>query len=447
MSPSSKNVLTVSSLNRQVKRLLEQEVGIVWVSGEISNFIRAQSGHWYFTLKDSNSQLKGACFRGNNQRLHFLPKNGDKVLARVRVSLYEPRGDYQVIAEFMEPDGDGLLKVKFEQLKAELFRRGLFDQSAKKPLPILPTKVGIVTSATGAAVHDIISVFERRAPNIQLTVYPTQVQGDTASSQIAQMIQVANARREVDVLIVGRGGGSLEDLWSFNEEPVALAIANSELPIISAVGHEVDVTIADYVADVRAATPSAAAEMLSQHQTTLHAQYEEVRHKLKDKMSQILIRHQMSLKAIQSQLMLLHPNHQLEKRSQQCDLLSQALYRGVQAQLESKDYQLRQLSTRITSHTPTQRIEQLNQSMQSLRQRLQHQVQTVFDTKEREIASNAHLLNAFNPLAILTRGYSATFKDERVVNTVKQLNIDDMITTRVHDGTAVSEVTKIIPFK
>ncbi len=264
---NNQNIFTVSRLNSEVRLLLENEMGIIWLVGEISNFSAPVSGHWYFSLKDARAQVKCAMFRGNNRRVTFKPENGNQVLVKARLSLYEPRGDYQLIIESMQPEGDGKLSQEFEKLKMQLAAEGLFAQSLKKPLPENPTRVGIVTSKTGAALYDILDVLKRRDPGLEVVIYPTMVQGEPAAFEIAQAIGRANTRNECDVLIVGRGGGSLEDLWCFNHEIVARTIAASEIPVISAVGHEVDVTIADFVADVRAPTPSAAAELVSRDQS------------------------------------------------------------------------------------------------------------------------------------------------------------------------------------
>src|SRR5471032_2468606 len=256
--PSSPPIFTVSRLNQTVRQLLENEMGQVWLSGEISNFSQPSSGHWYFTLKDDRAQVKCAMFRNTNRRTTFRPQNGQQVLVRATITLYEPRGDYQLIAESMQEAGDGLLQQKFDLLKQQLAAEGLFDAQFKQPLPSPAKCVGVITSSSGAALHDVLNVLKRRDPSLPVIIYPTAVQGVDAPMQIVRAIQLANAREEVDILIVGRGGGSLEDLWSFNDERVARAIFASRIPIVSAVGHETDVTIADFVADLRAPTPSAA---------------------------------------------------------------------------------------------------------------------------------------------------------------------------------------------
>ncbi|CCP01603.1 exodeoxyribonuclease VII large subunit [Erwinia amylovora Ea644] len=251
------NIFTVSRLNSTVRKLLELEMGQVWLSAEISNFSQPSSGHWYFTLKDDSAQVRCAMFRNGNRRVTFRPQNGQQVLVRATITLYEPRGDYQLIAESMLPAGDGLLQQQFEQLKQRLMAEGLFEQRHKQPLPDPARQVGVITSASGAALHDVLRVLQRRDPSLPVVIYPTPVQGAEAPPGIVRAIELANARNECDVLIVGRGGGSLEDLWSFNDERVARAIFASRIPIVSAVGHETDVTIADFVADLRAPTLAA----------------------------------------------------------------------------------------------------------------------------------------------------------------------------------------------
>jgi exodeoxyribonuclease VII large subunit len=259
---AERKIYSVYDITLEIKRSLDG-LGIVWIQGEISNFKRHTSGHLYFSLKDARAQIKGACFRNVNMYLKFRPEDGMEVLARGRLSVYEPRGDYQIIVEYMEPVGLGSLQLAFDQLKEKLRKEGLFDEAHKISLPLLPRKVGIVTSPTGAVIRDMLRVLKRRNASLDVLLYPVKVQGPGAAEEIAAGIRHLNSRRDIDVIIIGRGGGSIEDLWAFNEEIVARAIYGSELPLISAVGHEVDFTIADFVADLRAPTPSAAAEMVS----------------------------------------------------------------------------------------------------------------------------------------------------------------------------------------
>jgi exodeoxyribonuclease VII large subunit len=257
------HILSVTELNRRARQLLEVHLATVWVRGEISNLSMPSSGHWYFTLKDDKAQIRCAMFRGNNALLRFKPEHGMQVIARGRVSLYEGRGDYQLIAENLQVDGAGNLQIAFEQLKAKLEDERLFDDDFKQELPTLPKHVGVITSPTGAAIRDILSIFKRRFPAIQISIFPVPVQGADAAPAIIKALQLANKHTGFDALILARGGGSLEDLWAFNEEAVARAVFASEIPVVSAIGHETDFTICDFVADIRAATPSAAAELLS----------------------------------------------------------------------------------------------------------------------------------------------------------------------------------------
>src|SRR5690554_6054855 len=288
LPPVRPRALTVSELNRQARHLLESSFMQAWVEGELTGLSRPSSGHWYFSLKDQRAQVRCAMFRGFNQRLRQLPKEGDLVRVRGKVSLYEARGDYQLIVEHLEPAGLGALQQAFEALKARLYAEGLFAAERKKPVPETPRHIGVVTSPTGAAIHDILTVLQRRCPNIPMTLYPTAVQGQAATAEIVAAIQRAVHHGQADVLIIGRGGGSLEDLWCFNEEAVARAIAACPIPTVSAVGHEVDVTIADFVADLRAPTPSAAAEKVSPDQSAWLGRLEEIRLRLTQGMTRQL---------------------------------------------------------------------------------------------------------------------------------------------------------------
>src|SRR5881296_2728361 len=261
--PGEKRIYTISEITFEIKRTLENQFGEIWLQGEISNFKHHTSGHMYFTLKDDRAQVKAACFRNSNRYLKFRPEDGLEVIVRGRISVYEPRGDYQIIVEHMEPVGVGSLQLAFEQLKEKLRKEGLFDEAHKKALPLLPQKIGIVTSPTGAAIRDILRILKRRNASLHVLIYPANVQGAGAAHEIAAGVRYFSTRDDIDVILVGRGGGSIEDLWAFNEEVVARAIFQSRIPVISAVGHEIDFTISDFVADLRAPTPSAAAEMVS----------------------------------------------------------------------------------------------------------------------------------------------------------------------------------------
>ncbi|EDM58331.1 exodeoxyribonuclease VII, large subunit, partial [Vibrio parahaemolyticus AQ3810] len=352
LSKTNQNIFTVSRLNAEVRLLLENEMGIVWLVGEISNFSAPVSGHWYLTLKDSRAQVKCAMFRGNNRRVTFKPANGNQVLVKARLSLYEPRGDYQLIIESMQPEGDGRLQQEFEELKMKLAAEGLFAQTNKLPLPEHPKRVGIITSKTGAALYDILDVLKRRDPSLPVVIYPTMVQGDDAAIQIAQAIGRANSRNECDVLIVGRGGGSLEDLWCFNNEILARTIAASQIPIISAVGHEVDMTIADFVADVRAPTPSAAAELVSRDNSHKDQSLVAKQHKLASAMRYYLSQQKQQSAQLLHRLERQHPSYQLQRQSQQLDELDMRLRRAMQRFIDTRQQAVERKHHRLQLNSP-----------------------------------------------------------------------------------------------
>ena len=329
----SSSILSVKDLNQIVKELLSEAIGQIWLVGEISNFSRPSSGHWYFTLKDEVAQVRCAMFRNSNFRTGFTPQNGQQVLVNASVTLYEARGEYQLVINKMQPAGAGLLQQKFEHLKQKLSEEGLFDPIYKQTLPDNIRTVGIITSATGAALHDICQILNRRDPSLHLIIYPTQVQGNEAAAQIARMIEIANVRQECDVLIVGRGGGALEDLWAFNEEVVARAIFASRLPIVSAVGHEVDFTIADFVADVRAATPSAAAELVSRDKLEQIKRLQVQEQYLCMAMDYYLMRRRERLNKWRHQLQTQHPQAKLSKQLNRLLTGRHALFENMQQYL------------------------------------------------------------------------------------------------------------------
>ena len=435
MIPQNKNIYSVSSLNRAAKSLLETGLGVIWLSGEISNLTIAVSGHWYFTLKDHSAQVRCAMFKGNNRHSGFTPTHGQQLLVRGKLSLYEARGDYQLIIDSMAPEGDGLLKQQFEALKCQLAALGLFAQEAKKTLPEIIKRIGIITSSTGAAVHDILSVLKRRDPRLQVIIYPTQVQGAGSAESLAAQIQLANARNECDLLIVGRGGGSLEDLWCFNEAVVAYAIFNSQLPVISAVGHEIDVTISDFVADIRAATPSAAAELVSQNRTAVETQLQTLVSRLKRAMqAQLQLKqHQQSL--LKEKLLQQDPKHKLQQQSLQLDELSLRLTHAIKQTLNRHTDRQQQLQSRLWHVSPEQRIHLEQQKQAQLKTRLQTAMHTKLKQCERQLQSQIAQLNAVSPLATLARGY-AIVKDQKgkVVSEASAVKRDEQITVRVHQG-------------
>ena len=359
MLPSqSPAIFTVSRLNQTVRLLLEHEMGQVWISGEISNFTQPASGHWYFTLKDDTAQVRCAMFRNSNRRVTFRPQHGQQVLVRANITLYEPRGDYQIIVESMQPAGEGLLQQKYEQLKAKLQAEGLFDLQYKKPLPSPAHCVGVITSKTGAALHDILHVLKRRDPSLPVIIYPTAVQGDDAPGQIVRAIELANQRNECDVLIVGRGGGSLEDLWSFNDERVARAIFASRIPVVSAVGHETDVTIADFVADLRAPTPSAGAELAVYDYSVVQTQLDELALRYTRRMKQQIASARMRLSNDQIRLSHLSPAGQIREKRSYLVSLEEKLERQMQEKLRERRYQVSLYAEKLKGLSPLEKLSQ-----------------------------------------------------------------------------------------
>ncbi len=439
------NIFSVSALNQATRKHLESTFTGIWVMGELSNFVTPASGHWYFTLKDESAQIKAAMFRGNNRSVRMQPGNGQQVMVRGRVSLYEPRGDYQLIVEQMEPAGDGLLKQQFEQLKAQLAAEGLFNQGWKKPLPHTIGTIGVVTSATGAAVHDILTVLKRRAPTLQVIIYPTAVQGQEAPSQVANAIAVANHRREVDVLIVGRGGGSLEDLWCFNEEVVARAIFASEIPVVSAVGHEVDVTISDFVADYRAATPSAAAEMVSPDQSELITTLQTLKTRLfQATVNQLSVKHN-HIQLLEQKLNNQHPSQVLQRLSQTSDELQRRLLAAMDKNMAQSRLALTNLTSRFNRFDPCQRVENAKHICDDLHTRLARAMTQYLANQRADMELQCRQLDTVSPLATMARGYSITFhENDSVVKSAEELKQGQLIKSRLQDGYAVSEVQKVI---
>lgn len=437
LNPSSQQqqVFTVTRLNSAVRMILEQDLGLVWLTGELSNLAMPSSGHWYFSLKDLGAQVRCAMFKGNNRRVAFRPQDGMQVLVQARVSLYEPRGDYQLIIESMQPAGDGVLALRFEELKRRLGAEGLFDEGRKRSLPREPRAVGLVTSATGAALHDMLTVLKRRAPDLPVFIYPTQVQGSAAIGQIVAAIALANRRAEVDVLIVGRGGGSLEDLWCFNEEAVARAIANSSIPVISAVGHEVDVTISDFAADLRAPTPSAAAELVAPDN---QARIQRLAH-LWQRLAQGISRHQTAARhgfaLLQKRLDHQDPKRRLEQQSQRLDELSARLQQLMNQKLHQGERRLANLELRLQGKSPERLLAAGKRRHQLAEERLYVLIAKRQDLASHRLAMLTARLDGVSPLATLGRGYSITrTQSGEVISRAAQVNAGQTLVTTLAEG-------------
>jgi exodeoxyribonuclease VII large subunit len=405
---AEKRILTVSQLNGLIRGVLEENFEHVWVEGEISNLAMPLSGHLYFTLKDAGGQVRCVMFRASSRALKFKAKDGMGVIVRGRVSVFEQRGEYQLIVEYLEPQGIGALQLAFTQLKERLAKEGLFAESRKKPLPRLPQRIGVVTSATGAAIHDILNVLNRRFANVQLLLRPVRVQGEGAAEEIAAAIGDFNTYREIDVMIVGRGGGSLEDLWAFNEEVVARAISRSKIPVISAIGHEVDFTIADFVADLRAPTPSAAAELVVRSKAELAAGLDAFSHRLALAMHRRLGECRGELGGLSRALK--DPSLLLGHLAQRLDDLDERGGRAVRVMLLRRHEQLANLHNRLRLQNPALQIEQGKERLLAYCARLENAMERVLDRNRQAAAVSAGKLQALSPLATLARGFSITRK-------------------------------------
>lgn len=433
-----RKTFTVSQLNREARFLLEKSLSTCWVEGEISNLSRPTSGHLYFTLKDQQAQIRCALFRNRRNLLRFQPENGAQVRIRGTVSLYEARGDYQLIAEHMEPAGEGALQQAFEQLKKKLQLEGLFDQDHKQPLPSIPKRIGIISSPSGAAIHDILTVLERRFPSCPIILYPTAVQGKEAVRGIVDAIEVAQQRSECDLLILTRGGGSIEDLWSFNEEAVARAIYHCEIPLLSAIGHETDVTIADFVADQRAPTPSAAAESISPDREMQKEQLQQLGQRFHHALQREIRIKQTRLQGVEKQLR--HPRDKIHQFTQRLDEQQLRLQRAIVNRQQREQARLSSAQTRLLRHAPERKIQRLRKQLKERHVQLTHSMRHQLQHHNDRLAGLGHTLDALSPLSTLSRGYSITSTASTIVRQANQLNPGDQIKTRLHEGSVLSEV-------
>lgn len=437
--------LSISQLNNMVKELLENNLPPLWIEGEISNFAKPASGHMYFSLKDSNCQVRSVMFRNRNMLLDFKPENGSQVLAKVRIGFYEARGEFQLLVDRLEEVGDGQLQQQFERLKKKLAAEGLFDEDSKLELPELPQRIGVITSPTGAAIRDVLSVLERRFPSIPVSIYSVPVQGKDAAAKIAQMIHKASAQQHCDVLLLVRGGGSLEDLWSFNEEVVARAIVDCKIPIVSGVGHEVDISIADFAADMRAATPSAAAELVAPDQYSYLQSFDYYADRLLQLTQQHIKQQKQQLHWLKQRLRQQHPQSQLHQLENKRHDLSKRLLHLWKNQISSKKSALKLQLSHLQQQSPLMLINQHQNQLRSLSGRLKQSSINQHKIKEQKLAACARTLNALSPLQTLSRGYAIVNQQQSSENIVssEQVKIDDILKIRFHSGSVHSIVTKI----
>lgn len=432
--------LSVSELNHQARHLLEASFLQVWVEGELSSFARPSSGHWYFSLKDKKCQVRCAMFRGANQRLRTPPREGDQIRIRGKVTLYENRGDFQIVVEHMEPAGLGPLQQAFDALKMKLQNEGLFDPARKKPLPATPRHIGVITSPTGAAIHDILTVLARRCPAIPVTLYPTAVQGEAATANIVRAIEQAQRHNVADVLIIGRGGGSLEDLWCFNEEAVARAIASCTLPTVSAVGHEVDVTIADFVADLRAPTPSAAAEKISPDQKDWLRRLDEQQVRLSQSARRQLQRMEVQLSHLSARLR--DPRRELQEKAQRMDELDIRLHQSIRQKLEQQQVRANHLGRRLSAQSPGRTLANSQNQVAQLQQRLNTIMQQHLKQQREQLQHLGQTLHVVSPLATLGRGYAIVKDDQgQIIRSAGQVRAGQSIRAHLGCGSVEAQVT------
>jgi len=441
--------LTVSELNEQVKAALERSFSSVWVEAEIVNFVAAHSGHWYFTLHDGDSQLKAACYIRNNSRIRFQPFDGLQVRVRGKLSVYQPKGEYQILVESLQPVGEGALKVAFEQIKLKLAKERLFDEELKRPLPLLPKRVGVVTSPNGAAFHDILNVLSRRTRTVNITLIPTRVQGETAGEEIEAAIKLANdfnktSKEKIDVLIVGRGGGSAEDLWAFNEERVARAIRASLIPIISAVGHEIDFTIADFVADRRAPTPSAAAEIVAESEDGIANFLAQKTQDLFQLIGYKILQarsdwQELALSSVFSEF----PNGVKDWRYEVEDLNAQ-LSDVLAEKLKTKRQILVSLANRLSPLKLASKLGEKKILLALLQQKQISAIKDVIDANDEKLKISMASLDALSPLSVLKRGFSIVENESgEILRDAARVNVNDKLKIRLASGKLEAEVLRI----
>jgi exodeoxyribonuclease VII large subunit len=437
----SRPVLTVSQLNKQARLTIEERFQLIWVTGELSNFARPRSGHWYFTLKDTGAQVRCAMFANSNRRVQMQPADGQQVLVRGRVSLYEGRGDFQIIAGQMEPAGEGVLRQAFDALKIKLGDEGLFDRDRKQSIPDLPKHIAVVTSPTGAALQDVLAVWQRRFPTLKVTVIPTAVQGPEAESQVLNALNAAS-KLAPDAILLTRGGGSLEDLWTFNLESVARAVASIQTPIVSAIGHEIDIAITDFVADLRAPTPSVAAElMVPDGQEMLQNIDGEFRH-LNVLMASQLREHQLTLDKLN--LRLVSPESYLQQAWMRLDDIASRLQRSAGQTLAGANNQLDNLGARLSNQSPSFALATAKEKLQRLKNGLDSGINRLLQSQTNSVAIMARMLDGMSPLHTLGRGYAFIRDDANaLVTKTEYAKVGDRVTAQLQDGTIAATVTGI----
>ena len=438
--------LTVTALTSYIKRNMDLDTQLqeVWLRGEISNFKHHSRGHMYMTIKDEQSRIQAVMFAGNNRFLRFYPEDGMKVLIRGNISVYEPAGQYQLYITDMEPDGIGALYLAFEQLKEKLEKKGYFAPERKKPIPAFPERIGIITSPTGAAVRDIITTIKRRYPLVDLVIIPVPVQGEWAAESIARAIEFANRIGGFDTLIVGRGGGSMEELWSFNEEIVATAIYNSKIPVISAVGHDTDTTISDFVADLRAPTPTGAAELAVPSQEELKQNIIQLEQRMNRQIQQMVTAESKRLEALVNSYAFRYPKELLKQKEQQLDQRLEALGRSMEWKVQQSSVALQSLLKRLILQHPQEQISQAQKKLNEMSSASGRYMKRIIEKNERDLVNLMDKLSLVNPLEIMKRGFALPYDERgRLIKSVKEVKEEGSLSVKFLDGVVETKVLTI----
>jgi len=439
-----RQIYTVRQLNQEVKQLLQQGFPLLWVEGEISNLTQPTSGHMYFSLKDERAQVRCTMFHSANRQLTFQPQEGTHVLVKARAGLYESRGEYQLNIEYMEESGVGILRRRYEELKRKLSQSGLFDETHKQDLPTFPQNLGVITSLTGAAIRDVLSVLRRRFPLLSVHIYAVPVQGEKSAEAIVNAIQTINQHKNCDVIILARGGGSIEDLWSFNEEAVARAIFASKVPIITGIGHEIDFTIADFVADMRAATPSAAAELITPHQQELTKVFEKHEKSLRYSAQDIVSNSYQSVDRAIQQLEFLHPKRIIQRNKQRLAELKRRASSTMQLKLTRQYNRLNKLLIRMEYQSPKSRVHTTRVKFSNTLNNLYRLSRTQFRQKNQQLKTLTRALNAISPQSVLNRGYAIAMraKDNQILNNADQVSVKEKILIQLAKGRLSAQIDK-----
>jgi len=440
---NNQEIISVSDVNDLAKGLLEKDLSNVWIQGEISSFTAHGSGHWYFTIKDKKSSLDCVMFKFDNINLLFEPKVGDELILNGKVSIYSPTGRYQFNVKHIEVSGEGALLRAFEDLKKKLDQEGLFDDLNKKDLPEFPLEVSVITSATGAVIQDIINVLSRRSPSVQITLVETPVQGKQAENEICKAIDRVNKFQNSDLIILARGGGSIEDLWCFNMESVARAIFKSEIPLVSAVGHETDFTISDFVADLRAPTPSAAAEIISQNHSNLNTLITSAQKDLYLQINNELRKKNENLKGLTK--LIRHPGDKLREISQRIDGIETHLVNLLERVLLISKGEVNSISSSLKEFSPFMMVENSKNRIENSIKDIRRSMQAVLEEKRNQFLTSSHTLEVVSPLSVLSRGYSILTKgkEEKVINSYSQVKVGDEITGKLKEGQILTKVIDV----